>query len=44
MIRHGFDLDIHSPAQVQIYNINSGRVYTAGGIRKDLLMRSFFTS
>jgi methenyltetrahydromethanopterin cyclohydrolase len=41
---YNMDLDIHSPAQVQIYNINSGRVFTAGGIRKDLLMRSFFTS
>jgi methenyltetrahydromethanopterin cyclohydrolase len=36
------DLDIHSPAQVQIHNISTGRVFTAGGLRRDLLKQSFF--
>ena len=36
------DLDIHSPAKVQIRNIPTGRVFTAGSIRRDLLKRSFF--
>jgi len=36
------DLDIHSPAQVQIYNVKTGHVFTAGAIRKDLLKKSFF--
>jgi methenyltetrahydromethanopterin cyclohydrolase len=39
---HNMDLDIHSPACVQIYNIDSGRVFTAGGIRTDMLVKSFF--
>ena len=36
------DLDIHSPAKVQIYNMSTGNVFVAGEIRKDLLKKSFF--
>ena len=36
------DLDIHSPAKVQIFNMNTGRVFVAGELRKDLLKKSFF--
>lgn len=35
------DLDIHSPAEVQMSNMNSGSSFHAGGIRKDLLLESF---
>jgi methenyltetrahydromethanopterin cyclohydrolase len=41
---HKMDLDIHSPACVQIYNIDTGRVFSAGGIRTDMLVQSFFTA
>jgi len=36
------DLDIHSPASVQIVNMNTGRLFKAGGIREDLIKKSFF--
>lgn len=36
------DLDIHSPAMVQIYNMNTGRIFSAGRIRKDILLKSYF--
>ncbi len=36
------DLDIHSPAAVQIYNMNTGKVFSAGRIRKDILLKSYF--
>ena len=36
------DLDIHSPAMVQMYNMNTGRVFSAGRIRKDILLQSYF--
>ncbi|HUH98693.1 MAG TPA: methenyltetrahydromethanopterin cyclohydrolase [Anaerolineales bacterium] len=36
------DLDIHSPAAVQIVNMNSGRMFKAGRIREDLIKKSFF--
>ncbi len=36
------DLDIHSPAMVQIYNMSTGRVFSAGRIRKDILLKSYF--
>jgi methenyltetrahydromethanopterin cyclohydrolase len=38
------DPDIHSPAEVQISNMNSGKTFHAGGIRKDLLLKSFTAS
>jgi len=36
------DLDIHSPASVQIVNMNSGRMFKAGTVREDLIKKSFF--
>jgi methenyltetrahydromethanopterin cyclohydrolase len=36
------DLDIHSPASVQIVNMNSGRMFKAGAVREDLIKKSFF--
>jgi methenyltetrahydromethanopterin cyclohydrolase len=36
------DLDIHSPAAVQIVNMNSGKLFKAGKIREDLIKKSFF--
>jgi methenyltetrahydromethanopterin cyclohydrolase len=36
------DLSIHSPAEIQIFNIYSGSVFTAGKIRKDILKKSIF--
>ncbi len=39
---YNMDLDIHSPAQVQIYNINSGNLFTAGRIREDIIEASYF--
>jgi methenyltetrahydromethanopterin cyclohydrolase len=36
------DLDIHSPALVQIVNMNSGNMFKAGRIREDLIKKSFF--
>lgn len=38
------DLDIHSPAAVQIINMNSGNLFRAGGIREDLIEKSFFNA
>jgi methenyltetrahydromethanopterin cyclohydrolase len=37
---YAMDLSIHSPAAVQIFNINTGNVFSAGGIRKDILRKS----
>lgn len=39
---YNMDLDIHSPAQVQLYNITTGRMFTAGKIRKDIIKKSLF--
>lgn len=36
------DVDIHSPARVEVYNSNSGRVFASGEFREDLLCKSFF--
>ncbi len=36
------DLDIHSPASVQIVNMNSGHLFKAGKLREDLIKKSFF--
>jgi methenyltetrahydromethanopterin cyclohydrolase len=36
------DLDIHSPAAVQIVNMNTGKLFHAGQIRDDLILKSFF--
>ncbi len=36
------DLDIHSPASVQIVNMNSGKMFKAGRLREDLIKKSFF--
>lgn len=36
------DLDIHSPASVQIVNMNSGKLFKAGRVREDLIKKSFF--
>jgi methenyltetrahydromethanopterin cyclohydrolase len=39
---YNMDLDIHSPAQVQVHNMSSGRMFTAGKIRKDIMKKSLF--
>lgn len=39
---YAMDLSIHSPAMVQIININSGNIFIAGNIRKDILKKSIF--
>ena len=39
---YAMDLSIHSPAMVQIININSGNIFIAGDIRKDILKKSIF--
>ena len=39
---YAMDLAIHSPAMVQIINVASGSVFTAGSIRRDILKRNFF--
>ncbi len=39
---YNMDLEIHSPAQVQLYNVASGKIFSAGKIRKDLMKRSLF--
>ena len=36
------DFDIHSPAEVQIVNMNTGSMFKAGRIREDLIKKSFF--
>ncbi len=36
------DLDIHSPATVQIVNMNTGKLHKAGRLREDLIAKSFF--
>lgn len=36
------DLDIHSPAAVQIVNLNTGNLFKAGRIREDLMLKSFY--
>jgi methenyltetrahydromethanopterin cyclohydrolase len=36
------DLDIHSPAAVQMINMNTGKLFKAGGLREDLIEKSFF--
>lgn len=38
------DLEIHSPAKVQMYNMHTGNVFVAGEIRKDLLRKSLFNN
>lgn len=38
------DLDIHSPAAVQIINMNTGNLFKAGRIREDLIEKSFFNA
>lgn len=40
---YNMDLEIHSPAQVQIYNIESGRIFSAGSLREDIIQKSFFS-
>lgn len=38
------DLDIHSPAEVTIYNVATGNVFHAGSIRNDLMIKSFYAN
>lgn len=38
------DLDIHSPAEVTIYNMSTGNVFHAGKIRKDLMIKSLYNN
>jgi methenyltetrahydromethanopterin cyclohydrolase len=39
---YNMDLDIHSPAQVQIYNMSTGRMFSSGRIRRDIMKKSLF--
>ncbi len=39
---YAMDHQIHSPAKVQLFNMTTGRAFTAGRIRNDILRRSFF--
>lgn len=41
---YNMDLDIHSPAEVTIYNMNTGNVFHAGKIRKDLMIKSLYNN
>ena len=41
---YNMDLDIHSPAMVQIYNTKTGNLFTAGTIRRDILKKSYFNN
>ncbi|MEI7885549.1 MAG: methenyltetrahydromethanopterin cyclohydrolase [Clostridia bacterium] len=41
---YNMDLDIHSPAKVQIYNMKTGNVFRAGAIRNDIIIKSFFNN
>jgi methenyltetrahydromethanopterin cyclohydrolase len=36
--------DVHAPAKVQIYNMNTGNMFVAGGTRNDLLIKSLFNN
>ncbi len=39
---YAMDHQIHSPAKVQLFNMTTGRAFTAGRIRNDILRQSFF--
>ncbi len=39
---YAMDHEIHSPAKVQLFNTRSGRCFSAGGLRNDILRKSFF--
>lgn len=41
---YNMDLDIHSPAKVQIYNMNTGNVFHAGKMRDDIMFKSLFNN
>jgi methenyltetrahydromethanopterin cyclohydrolase len=36
------DLNIHSPARVEIFNMNTGNIFSHGNIREDIISSSFF--
>ena len=36
------DVDVHCPAEVEIFNIRTGNIFKAGGIREDIILKSFF--
>lgn len=38
------DLNIHSPARVEIFNMRTGNIFTRGKIREDIISRSFFSN
>ncbi len=39
---YAMDHQIHSPAKVQLFNMNTGRAFSAGRLRNDILRKSFF--
>ncbi len=39
---YAMDHEIHSPAKVQFFNMKTGRGFSAGGVRNDILRKSFF--
>lgn len=39
---YNMDPAIHSPAKVQLYNMSTGRAFSAGGLRNDILRKSYF--
>ncbi|WP_172793059.1 methenyltetrahydromethanopterin cyclohydrolase [endosymbiont 'TC1' of Trimyema compressum] len=41
-VHYKMDLNIHSPAQVEIFNMTTGNIFKAGGIREDIILKSFF--
>jgi methenyltetrahydromethanopterin cyclohydrolase len=39
---YAMDPEIHSPAKVQLFNVETGRGFSAGEIRNDILRKSYF--
>lgn len=39
---YAMDHEIHSPAKVQLFNMSSGRGFSAGAVRDDILRKSFY--
>lgn len=38
------DVEVHCPAEVEIYNTRTGNIFKAGGIREDIILKSFFNN
>ena len=35
-------VEVHCPAEVEIFNMKTGNIFKAGGIREDIILKSFF--